>query len=221
VSRAAYPWWMGPAAALGAAVLWLLARTWRVEYRREPGYDEAMRAKEPMLFAFWHARQLPLVWTHRDLGAVVLVSRHRDGELITRVLARFGFGTARGSSTRGGEAAVLAIRAAVQAGRLIGITPDGPRGPAERAKDGVVFLAGRLGVRVVPVASAARDAWVLRSWDRFRIPKPFARVCVTLGSPIAVAPGRDVETTARERARLEAALAAVTADARERAGETA
>jgi lysophospholipid acyltransferase (LPLAT)-like uncharacterized protein len=222
VSRGAYPWWMGPAAVLGAAVLWLLARTWRVEMREEPGYGEAMRAREPMLFAFWHARQLPLVWTHRDLGAAVLVSQHRDGELIVRILERFGFGpAARGSSTRGGEAALLAVRAAVQAGRLVGITPDGPRGPAERAKDGVVFLAGQLGVRVVPVGSAARHAWVLRSWDRFRIPRPFTRVCVTVGTPVAIDPGRDPETRARERARIEAAIVAVTADARARAGERA
>jgi len=222
VSRAAYPWWMGPASVLGAALLWLLARTWRVERHSEPGYEEAMRAKEPMLFAFWHARQLPLVWAYRGMGAVVLVSQHRDGELIVRILSRFGFGpSARGSSTRGGQEALLAARAAVQAGRLVGITPDGPRGPAERAKDGVVFLAGQLGVRVVPVASAARDVWVLRSWDRFRVPKPFTRVCVTAGAPIAIGPGRDDESMARERARIEAAITAATADARARAGERA
>lgn len=217
----AYPWWMGPATLLGGAVLWLLGRTWRVEMRHQPGYDEALAAREPVLFAFWHAQQLPLVWTHRGQGIVVLVSRHHDGELITRILGLFGFGAARGSSTRGGEAAVLGMRAAVQQRHSIAITPDGPRGPAEQAKDGVVFLSGQLGVRVVPVATSARSAWVLRSWDRFRIPKPFARVCVTMGTPIAIAPGRDDQQTELERARIAAGLASANADARGRSGELA
>lgn len=221
MSRRGFAWWVGPAAWLGTAVFWLLGRSWRIEMRHDPAYDAALAAHEPVLFALWHARQFPVVWTHRGRGIVVLVSRHQDGELITRIVRRFGFGAARGSSTRGGGAAVLAMRRAVQAGQCIGITPDGPRGPAEQAKDGVVFLAGQLGVRVVPLASAARDAWVMRSWDRFRIPKPFARVVVIAGAPLAIAPGRDAETTARERARIEAALAAVTADARARAGESA
>jgi lysophospholipid acyltransferase (LPLAT)-like uncharacterized protein len=221
VTRPRYPWWMGPASALGAAALWLLGRSWRIDLRNAPGTAAAEQAGEPLLYAVWHAWQLPLVFTHRGRGVVVLVSRHRDGELITRILERFGFGTARGSSTRGGEAAVLGLRAAAQAGRCIAITPDGPRGPAERAKDGVAFLAAQLGVRVVPVASAARDAWVLRSWDRFRIPRPFARVCVEFGEPLAVA--RDGGTGGLEgpRARIEAALGALTAEVAARAGETA
>ncbi len=221
MSRRGFPWWLGPATLLGSAAVWLLGRSWRIEMRHEPGYDAALAANEPVLFAFWHARQLPLVWTHRGRGIVVLVSRHHDGELITRILLRLGFGAARGSSTRGGEAAILGLRRAAQAGRCIAITPDGPRGPAEQAKDGVVFLAGQLGVRVVPVATAARDAWVMRSWDRFRVPRPFARVCVTMGTPLTIAPERDAATMARERARIEAALAAVTAEARARAGEGA
>lgn len=219
--RERYPWWMGPAATLGAVALWLLGRSWRIELRLDPAYAAAEREREPVLYAFWHARQLPLVFTHRGRGIVVLVSRHRDGELITRILARFGFGTARGSSTRGGEAAVLGLRTAAQAGRCIAITPDGPRGPAGEAKPGVAFLAAQLGVRVVPVATGARDAWVLRSWDRFRVPKPFARVVVVLGAPLSIAPGRDADTAEGERARIEAAVRALTAEVAARSGEPA
>lgn len=219
MSRERYPWWMEPAAWLGAGVLWLLGRSWRIDLRNAPGYAAAERAGEPVLYAFWHARQLPLVFTHRGRGIVVLVSRHRDGELITRILARFGFGTARGSSTRGGGAAVLAMRAAAQAGHCIAITPDGPRGPAERAKDGVAFLAAQLGVRVVPVATASHPAWALRSWDRFRVPKPFARVCVALGEPIAVEAAAADGALEAARVRIEDAVRALTAEVAARAGE--
>jgi lysophospholipid acyltransferase (LPLAT)-like uncharacterized protein len=212
---------MGPAAVLGAAALWLLGKTWRVEERNAPEFDAAVRAGEQVILALWHARQLPLAYTHRDRGIIVLVSRSRDGEIISRILARLGSGTARGSSTRGGEAAIRELRAAAAAGHWLAVTPDGPRGPAETSKDGLTFLASQLGLRIVPLASASRDAWVLRSWDRFRVPKPFARVCVGHGAPITVAPERDPATAERERARVEAALRELTADVARRAGESA
>jgi len=221
VSREGYPWWMGPAEVLGAAALWLLGRTWRIEEHNAPEFDAAKGAGEQVILAFWHARQLPLAYTHRGRGVIVLVSRSRDGELISRILARLGSGTARGSSTRGGDAAIRELRAAAAEGHWLAFTPDGPRGPAERAKDGLTFVASQLGLRVVPLASAARDSWVLRSWDRFRVPRPFARVCIGHGAPIAVAPERDAETAERERARVEAALKTLTEAVARRAGEVA
>lgn len=221
MSAARHPWWMGPAAALGAGVLWLLARSWRIEERNAEEYDAARRAGERVVYAFWHARQLPLVYTHRGERAVVLVSRSRDGELISRILAWFGMGTARGSSTRGGDAAIRELRAAAAAGASLAFTPDGPRGPAESAKPGFTLVAGQVGMRVVPTATAARDAWVLRSWDRFRVPKPFARVCVAHGAPMAIAPADDPEAAERERGRAERALRELTAEVVRRAGEGA
>lgn len=214
-----YPWWTEPAAILGAAALWLLGRTWRIEERNAPEYEAAVGSGETVILAFWHARQLPLAYTHRGRGVIVLVSRSRDGELISRILARLGSGTARGSSSRGGEAAIRELRAAAQAGRTLAVTPDGPRGPAERSKDGLTWLASQLGLRVVPLASSARDSWVLRSWDRFRIPRPFARVCIGHGAPIAVAPERDSGTAERERARVETALREWTHEVAARSGE--
>ena len=219
MSAEKFPWWMGPASFLGAGVIGLLARTWRIEERNDPAFDEAARTGEQFVLAFWHARQLPLVFTHRNRGIIVLVSRSRDGEIISRILARFGNRTARGSSTRGGDAAIRELRAAAEAGSWLAFTPDGPRGPAERAKDGVAFVASQLGLRVVPLTSSSRDSWVLRSWDRFRVPRPFARVCVAHGAPIAVSPERDAETAERERARVERAMNELTAETARRSGE--
>src|SRR5207249_1270807 len=165
------------------------------------------------IFAVWHARVLPLAWTHRGRGIVVLVSRHRDGQLIARIIERLGFATSRGSSTRGGEEGVMDMLRQAEGGRLIGITPDGPRGPAESLKPGLVYLASRSGLPIVPIATASRRCWRLRSWDRFRVPRPFTRVLVAYGEPIPVPPGIEGETLEAWRARVESALAALGARA--------
>jgi lysophospholipid acyltransferase (LPLAT)-like uncharacterized protein len=216
VSGARYPWWLEPAAAAGALLVRVMGATWRVQSVLDPEYAAAAAGGERFIFAFWHARLLSLVYLRRDEGAAVLVSRHRDGQLITRVLEHMGFTTARGSSTRGGEAGVRELLVAARAGLHIGITPDGPRGPAEIVKEGIVYVAARSGLRIVPLATSARPSWALKSWDRFRVPKPFARLVVTYGAPIAVA---EPDDAARER--VQAALCAVTEAAGRASGEPA
>lgn len=211
---------MGIATWLGAALLRALGATWRIEWR---GVDECHRriaSGERCIFALWHARLLPLAFTHRGRGIVVLVSRHRDGEIIARIVERLGFVTARGSSTRGGEEGVREMLELARARRLLGITPDGPRGPAERVKPGLVYLASRTGLPVVPVAAGFRSAWVFRSWDRFRVPWPFARVVVAYGEPIALPPALDPNAAEAWRARLEREIADLTRETRRSAGES-
>jgi lysophospholipid acyltransferase (LPLAT)-like uncharacterized protein len=214
VSAARYPWWTEPAALAGALTVRAMGASWRRETIADPEYAACAARGERFIFAFWHARLLPLVYVRRDEGAAVLVSRHRDGQLITRVIENLGFTTARGSSTRGGEAGVRELLAAAASGRHLGITPDGPRGPAEKVKEGLLYVAARSGLRIVPLADSARNSWVLRSWDRFRIPKPFARLVLCYGAPITVA---EPDEAARER--VEAALRAVTETAARASGE--
>lgn len=221
VSRGRYPWWLEPAATAGAALVRVLGASWRVDMSGLGAFDAAIARGQRCIFAFWHARLLPLVWTHKGRGIVVLVSRHRDGQLITRTIERLGFATSRGSSTRGGEEGVMDMLRRAEEGHLLAITPDGPRGPAESLKPGLVYLASRSGLPIVPVATAARSAWRLRSWDRFRVPRPFTRVVVAYGEPIAVPPGIEGATLESWRLRVEAALAAHTAAVRARAGEGA
>jgi lysophospholipid acyltransferase (LPLAT)-like uncharacterized protein len=215
------PWWIEPAAALGAAFLWLLGHTWRIDARGLAAFDARIAAGERCVFALWHARLLPLVFTHRGRGAVVLISRHRDGELITRIVERLGYRTARGSSTRGGGEGARDMLRVARAGALLAITPDGPRGPAEQVKPGLAFLASRAGIPVVPVAAAASSAWVFRSWDGFRVPRPFARVVVAYGTPLFVPRDADAGTLEAWRVRIEQSIAAHTAAVCARAGERA
>jgi lysophospholipid acyltransferase (LPLAT)-like uncharacterized protein len=195
--------------------------TWRVDSRGIEAYDQTLRDGARCVFAFWHSRMIPLVWTHRGRGAMVLVSQHRDGELVARVAQWMGFTTARGSSTRGGDEGARQLLRAAADGTLIAITPDGPRGPAEQVKPGLLHIASRAGLPVVPVASASSASWVIRSWDRLHVPKPFARVVVAYGDPIPV-PG-DLDDAGAERlaGTVGEALQRLVATTRARAGESA
>lgn len=202
MSGRAHPWWVPLAAVAGTALLRSLGASWRVERRDDPAYTEAAARGERLLLTCWHARLLPLVHLHRGEGLAVLVSRHHDGEVIARIVESLGFVTARGSSTRGAETGVREMLRLARRGHSLAITPDGPKGPAEEIKSGLIYLAARLQLRIVPIAAAADRAWVGRSWDRFRVPKPFARVCIAHAAPIAV-PAAAAEGDAAETVRLE------------------
>lgn len=213
-------WWLPLAAWAGGLVVRLLGATWRYTTSEAPGYLASKRSGARHVYAFWHSVILPMAYLRRDEGIAVLVSRHRDGELITRVIEGLGYVAARGSSTRGGEAGVRGMLQWAAQDHDLAITPDGPRGPREQAKEGIVYLAARTARPIIPIGVGASRSWVLRSWDGFRIPQPFARVHVVYGEPMRVT---DAEGEAGESARLEfeAALGAVTRAARERAGEPA
>jgi hypothetical protein len=207
--------------AAGSLLVRVLGWSWRIELRGVREYDRALDAGERCIFAFWHARMFPLVFTHRGRAIGVLVSQHRDGQWIAGVIERLGFATARGSSTRGGEEGVREMLELAGRRHLLAITPDGPRGPQLKVKPGIVYLASRTGFPVVPVASAARSAWVFRSWDRFRIPRPFARVVVAYGAPLKIPRGLPGEETETWRLRVEDAIAGLTREVCLAAGEGA
>jgi lysophospholipid acyltransferase (LPLAT)-like uncharacterized protein len=156
-------------ASLVALALRALACTWRVQLRGEVGQGA-------VVYAFWHGMQLPLVALHRDRGIVGMASRSRDGELLAKLIGRLGYGTIRGSGSRGGVAALRATVRALQAGSSVALAVDGPRGPRHSVHPGAVAAARLAGVALVAVRCRAHPAVRLGSWDRFCIPLPFARV---------------------------------------------
>lgn len=168
----------------GPHVVLALGATWNVRHVGRERADAARRSGGPVMYAMTHGVLLPLVYTHRDRGIQVLVSESRDGEVITRVIERLGFRTVRGSSSRGGARAIAQLVALAQEGWDLGITPDGPKGPRFSAEPGAVLVAARGEIPIVPLGVAATRAWRARSWDRFLVPKPFARVWVVYGAPI-------------------------------------
>lgn len=201
--------WAEPLAArLGTSLLGMLAASWRFRFHGIEHLRAVRASGRPFVFVLWHSRILPLLYLHRHEDIVLLVSRHRDGGHLVDLGERWGYRSVRGSSKRGGEAGLLGIVRALQSGAVAAVTPDGPRGPAERVKPGAIAAAQHSGALLLPIGARASAAWWLRSWDRFCIPWPFARVDVAYGPPLDVPPGKDAVRHAVPE--LEHALHAVT-----------
>ena len=172
---------------LGILILKVLGATWRWRVQNEDVVQRSTAGGKGLILGLWHGQLLPLAWYMRGRGIVVLVSASRDGEVITRVIESVGYRTVRGSSTRGGREALVALLRELRAGSTIAITPDGPRGPVRKYQAGALVAAQRTGVPIVPYALHVDRAWRLRGWDRFTIPKPFARIQLVFGDPKYVA----------------------------------
>ena len=194
------------AAALGA--------TYRYRIEGLGPLDALLRSgNPPPIMAFWHGRILPATLYFRHRGIVVVTSANFDGEWIAEVIRRFGYGTARGSSSRGGARALVELRRAMAKGRAAGFTLDGPRGPARVAQRGALWLAGATGNPVLPFHIEADRFWEASSWDRTQVPRPFSTVALAIGPPLDV-PDTSEPTIESKRQALEQALAALEARAR-------
>jgi lysophospholipid acyltransferase (LPLAT)-like uncharacterized protein len=169
--------------AAGWAAVQFIGRTSRIKVVSSPGYRDRIERGRPVIYAFWHRYQVLMLFVHRGEGVHVLVSQSKDGELIAQTLHRLGFRTVRGSSSRGGTGALLKLMDVVKAGGSVAFTPDGPRGPVRSVQPGVLALAAKMEIPVVPLAWAGRRVKELGSWDRFLIPKPFGRYAVVYGEP--------------------------------------
>jgi lysophospholipid acyltransferase (LPLAT)-like uncharacterized protein len=156
---------------------------------------------KPFILCMWHGRFLmfPCAWP-KSKRIHMLISQHRDGQIISRTVGHFGLATIAGSSSRGGSQALRGLLAMLKAGECIGITPDGPRGPRMRATDGVVAIARLSGVPVIPIAINSSRRKVLSTWDRFVVSLPFSRGVFMWGEPIEIP--RDADKDEQEAARL-------------------
>lgn len=178
----------------GGAVLTALLRSARFSVV-EGGehWDATWGAGRPVVFALWHGRLLPCSFYHRHRRLATLISQHRDGDYIARVVEGWGFHAVRGSSSRGGTAALRQMVRLLRGGTALAVTPDGPRGPRQRMKPGPVLAAQLAGVPIVPVTAGASRGWWFGGWDRFLVPQPFSRVLVAYGEPLVVPADSDAE----------------------------
>ena len=167
----------------GEWLLRLLGATWRVRVYGRQALLARTASEARVVYTLWHGQMLPVVWAHRQPTSV-MVSEHRDGEIIARILGRLGFGTVRGSSSRGGARALLGAIQVLKQGVDLAITPDGPRGPRHAYAPGALLAAFRAGAALIPIVAHVDRGWQLKSWDRFEIPKPFARITVVYGTPV-------------------------------------
>ncbi len=157
---------------------------WQVE-----GWDHfhgIRRSGRNVIYAFWHGRIFMGTYFFRNRGIVVMTSQNRDGEYIARVIRRFGYGTARGSSTRGGKRALAQMIRELRRQRDVAFTLDGPRGPRYLGKPGAVWIASKTGDAIFPFHMSPEKKWVFNSWDEFQVPRPFTRILVLMGAPIYV-----------------------------------
>ena len=202
-------------AGLGYPLINALGHTlrWRVEGLQH--LDSILASGRQPVMAFWHGRILPATYYFRRRGIVVITSENFDGEWIARIIERFGYGTARGSTSRGGKKAMLQLVRDMRTGRAAGFTLDGPRGPARVAQAGAVWLASATGNPVLPFHFEASSHWSLRSWDSTQIPKPFSTIALVVGEPLEIPNEVSGEVLEQARQELERRLSLLEARARE------
>ena len=193
-------------AALGYRLIALLGSTlrWRAEGLEH--LDAITASGRQPIMAFWHGRILSATYFFRRRGIVVMTSENFDGEWIAGIIERFGYETARGSTSRGARKALLQLTRDMTAGKPVGFTLDGPRGPAGVAQPGAVWLAKATGNPVLPFHLEASRHWTLNSWDRTQIPRPYATVALAVGTPIDVPSDADEAMQDARRRELETAL---------------
>ena len=192
-------------AALGATF------RWRSEGAEQ--YQRVLATGRQPIMAFWHGRILPATVYFQRRGIVVITSENFDGEWIAGIIERFGYGTARGSTSRGAVRALVQMKRDMTAGKPAAFTVDGPRGPAKVAQPGAIWLAQATGNPIIPFHIESDRHWTANSWDRTQIPKPWATVAIAIGEPLEIARGGDEQAIEAGRLELEARLRALEARA--------
>ena len=196
--------------ALALCAIWFLGKTTRKRFINGEELFARWQRGEHIILAFWHGRILLMPFPYRGQKACIMNSIHRDGEIITRVIKRFGIRTVRGSSTRGWIGGLKGMLEAYRQGYDLIVVPDGPRGPRCKAKSGVLQLARATGALIFPVTYGARWKVTVNSWDRLLIPFPFSRVAYVAGQPIHIPSDASPELLEKKRQELENTLIAIT-----------
>jgi lysophospholipid acyltransferase (LPLAT)-like uncharacterized protein len=199
-------------ATIGFPVLRALGATWQWKVSGAEHVDAITSKGLQPIHSFWHGRILPATLYFQRRNIVVITSENYDGEWIARIITRFGYGTARGSTSKGGPRALLQLVREVKS-KGVAFTLDGPRGPAQVAQPGAVWLAKATGNPLLPFHAEAASCWTLNSWDRTQIPKPFTTVAMAIGEPLSVPSDADETQLEQWRVKLQASLA----ECRERA----
>jgi lysophospholipid acyltransferase (LPLAT)-like uncharacterized protein len=181
--------------ALGGALIRALGSTWRFRSVNHAPYRDLVTRRESFILACWHGEMLAPIYFHRRDGLTPIVSEHRDGEIIAKIIEGLGFETIRGSTTRGASRALLGVIRKLESGARVAFTPDGPRGPRHVLQPGLLAAAQRAKVPIIFLGTHISRFWEFRSWDRFQLAKPFARVTIAFSDPTFVDPAiRDVTT---------------------------
>jgi lysophospholipid acyltransferase (LPLAT)-like uncharacterized protein len=201
-------------AAIGTPLIEALGGTYTWREHGADRFDQIVRDGRQPILALWHGRILAATLYFRDRGVVAITSRNFDGEWIAQIMRRFGYGQARGSTSRGGPRALAELRRDMKAGRPAAFTVDGPRGPARVAQPGAVWLASVTGNPILPFHIEASSYWTVKSWDQHQVPKPGSHLAIAIGEPMDVARDLDADGIEAARKALEVRLNALESQAR-------
>jgi len=201
-------------AAVGYPSIHVLARTWRWRAEGLEQLDAVRATGRYPIMAFWHGRILPSIYFFRHRNIVVITSDNFDGEWVAKIIHRFGYTTVRGSTSRNAARVALQAKRRMEEGHAVGITVDGPRGPALVAQPGAIWLARVTGNPIVPFHIEAGSFWTAKSWDAAQIPKPFSRIGIVLGQPFHIPAEADAAELEARRRELEQRLMALQPRAR-------
>ena len=192
---------------VGVMLVKALAATYRMRVIGPETEQKVLQRSRSLIYASWHQRFFPGIKFFSDRKPIaIMISQSRDGEMIARVAIKFGWEPVRGSSTRGGVAALRRLRSLASKGYNFGHIVDGPKGPFGEVKPGLLHLARMVGKPIVPAIISAEKRWVFNSWDRFMVPKPFSRILVRFGDPVHVPPKIDSAAFEQKRRQLEERL---------------
>jgi lysophospholipid acyltransferase (LPLAT)-like uncharacterized protein len=190
----------------GWILIQILARTWRIEVHGIEHFKKLEIDKIPIIYAFWHGRILASTYFWRNRGIVVLTSENKDGEYIAQVIHRFGYGSSRGSSSRGAVKGTIGLIRTLKQGAHVAFTVDGPRGPRYLVQQGVTWLASYSQHPILPFHIEAKHAKKFSSWDQFQVPLPFSRVRVDIAEPMMLEKDLSEEVLEQKRVELENTL---------------
>jgi lysophospholipid acyltransferase (LPLAT)-like uncharacterized protein len=199
-------------AAFGYPTIGVLGRTWRWRVEGLEHFERLVSSRR-FVMAFWHGRILPALYYFRRRGIVVITSDNFDGEWMAGIIHRFGYATARGSTSRHAARAALRAKRRLEEGNPVGVTLDGPRGPARVAQPGAIWLAKATGSPVLPFHLEAASHWTAPSWDATQVPLPFTRIAIAIGEPFWVPASAEMEGLEASRVELERVLGALEARA--------
>ncbi|MFQ5928360.1 MAG: lysophospholipid acyltransferase family protein [Acidobacteriota bacterium] len=178
---------------LGGALVWLIGLTLRYRLEDWENFQQFKEKRKSVIYSFWHNQIFYATHFWRFRNILVVTSRHFDGEYIARVIEKFGYVAARGSTGKGGAIALLKLKRCLDQGIDTAFTIDGPQGPIYKVKPGPIWLSRNMGAPIVPFHIQPKSFWTLSSWDQFRIPRPFTPVLVKIGQPLIVPPDGDEE----------------------------
>jgi len=188
------------------ALISLIGKTVRVEIEGWENFEKIQRGGKIPIYTFWHDRIFLGTYFFRKRGIMVMSSQSFDSEYTARVIQRFGYGTIKGSSTRGAVRALTKMIRLMRQGLPMGFTLDGPKGPRYVAKSGACFLAKKTGNPIMPFLLEPKSFWTIKSWDKMQIPKPFTRAKLFIAEPIYVSKDADDKEIENKRRELQSKL---------------